>query len=185
MLLICKVLASRTSCDPVHPEFWGRLCVWTEGTEPREEGVSALRANSANGKDLALWKSRHSPEALWVIATYASQKKGWWRATTLKTHEPVPENSERSHGLRWWVSGSRIFLQCRRGRRSGLDPWVGKIPKRRAWHPAPVFLPGKSHGQRSLVGYSPWGCKELDTSERLGTHVWLVSSCCWNKLAQI
>ena len=38
---------------------------------------------------------------------------------------------------------------------------------RRKWQPTPVFLPGKSHGQRSLVGYSPWGCKELDTTERL------------------
>ena len=37
-----------------------------------------------------------------------------------------------------------------------LDPWVGKIPWRRAWQPTPVFLPGKSLGQRSLVGYSPW-----------------------------
>ena len=40
-----------------------------------------------------------------------------------------------------------------------FDPWVGKIPWRRARLPAPVLLPGKSHGQRSLVGYSPWGCK--------------------------
>ena len=37
--------------------------------------------------------------------------------------------------------------------------WVGKIPWRRAWQPTPVFLPGESHGQRSLVGYNPWGCK--------------------------
>ena len=36
-----------------------------------------------------------------------------------------------------------------------VDPWVGEIPWRRAWHPTAVFLPGKSHGQRSLVGYSP------------------------------
>ena len=38
---------------------------------------------------------------------------------------------------------------------------------RRKWQPTPVLLPGKFHGQRSLVGYSPWGCKELDTTERL------------------
>ena len=41
----------------------------------------------------------------------------------------------------------------------------GKIPWRRTWQPIPVFLPGKSHGQRSLAGYSPWGRKELDTAE--------------------
>ena len=44
-----------------------------------------------------------------------------------------------------------------------VDPWVGKIPWRKEW---PVFLPGESHGQRSLVGYSPWGHKELDKTER-------------------
>ena len=42
-----------------------------------------------------------------------------------------------------------------RGKRHGFDPWVGKIPWRRAWQPTPVFLPGESHGQRSLVSYSP------------------------------
>ena len=46
-----------------------------------------------------------------------------------------------------------------------FDPWVGKIPWRRKWQPTPVFLPGESHGQRSLAGYSPWGCKESDTTE--------------------
>ena len=50
---------------------------------------------------------------------------------------------------------------------AGFDPWVGKIPWRRKWQPTPVFLPGESHGQRSLVGYSPWGHKESDTTERL------------------
>ena len=44
---------------------------------------------------------------------------------------------------------------------SGFDPWVGKIPWKRAWQPTPVFLPGKSHKRRSLAGYSPWGCKTV------------------------
>ena len=47
--------------------------------------------------------------------------------------------------------------------RPGFDPWVGKIPWRRAWQPTLVFLLGESHGQRSLAGYSPWGLKESDT----------------------
>ena len=42
------------------------------------------------------------------------------------------------------------------------DPWVGKIPWRRAWQPTPVLLPGESHGQRSLEGYSLWGPRESD-----------------------
>ena len=40
------------------------------------------------------------------------------------------------------------------------DPWVGKIPWSRAWQPTPIFLPGESHGQRSLAGHSPWGHEE-------------------------
>ena len=56
------------------------------------------------------------------------------------------------------------LLQCGR---PGFDPWVRKIPWRRIWQPTPVCLPGKSHEPRSLVGYSPWGCKESDTTERL------------------
>ena len=58
-----------------------------------------------------------------------------------------------------WLSGKEHACQCRR---PGFDPWVGKIPWRRKWQPTPVFLPGESHGQRCLAGYSIWGCKELD-----------------------
>ena len=49
--------------------------------------------------------------------------------------------------------------------RCGLDPWVKKVPCRRAWQPTPVYLPGESHGQKSLAGYRPWGLKELDMTE--------------------
>ena len=52
-------------------------------------------------------------------------------------------------------------------RRLEFHLWVGKIPWRRKCQPTPVFLPGKSHGQRSLEGYSPWGRKESDTTEQL------------------
>ena len=50
--------------------------------------------------------------------------------------------------------------------RPGFDPWVGKIPWRRAWQPTPVFLPGESHGWRSPAGYGPWHRKESDMTER-------------------
>ena len=53
------------------------------------------------------------------------------------------------------ASGKEPICQCRKHKRLGFDPWVRKIPWRRAWQPASVFLPGKSHGQRSLVGYIP------------------------------
>ena len=68
------------------------------------------------------------------------------------------------YGLPWWLRWLSICLQYRR---PGFDPWVWKIPWRRKWQPTPVLLPGKFQGWRNLVGYSPWGCKELDTTERL------------------
>ena len=66
-----------------------------------------------------------------------------------------------------WLSGKEPACQCRR---HGFDPWVGKIPWRGKLHPTPVLLPGKSHGWRSLVGCSPWGREELDTTEQLHFH---------------
>ena len=63
-------------------------------------------------------------------------------------------------------SDGKVCLQCRR---PGFNPGVGKIPWRRKWQSIPVFLPGKSHGWRSLAGYSPWYRKESDTTKQL-TH---------------
>ena len=68
------------------------------------------------------------------------------------------------------ASGKESTWQCRRHWRCMFDPWVGKIPWRRKWQPTPVVFPGKLHGQRSLEGYNPWGCKELGTTEWLNTH---------------
>ena len=63
------------------------------------------------------------------------------------------------------TSGKESACQCRRCKRHEFNPWIGKVLWRRKWQPTPVFLPGKSHGQRSLVGYSPWCHKESDTTE--------------------
>ena len=57
------------------------------------------------------------------------------------------------------------FLGGASGKEQTFQSWVRKIPWRRAWQPTPVLLPGKSHGQRNLVGYSPWSCEESDTTE--------------------
>ena len=73
------------------------------------------------------------------------------------------------------ASSKKSTWQCRRSR---LDPWVRKIPRRRKWQPTPVFLPGKFYGQRSLVGYSPWGRKDLEWLKRLSMHEE------WHRLAE-
>ena len=70
-----------------------------------------------------------------------------------------------------WLSSKESACQCRTCR---FYPWVRKIPSRRKWQPTPLFLPGKSHGQRSLVGYSPWGRREVDTPEWLSTHIYTI-----------
>ena len=63
--------------------------------------------------------------------------------------------------------------QCKR---CGFDPWVRNIPWSRKWQPTPVFLPGKMHGQRSLEGYSPWGCQESNMTEHACTHsTWIAA----------
>ena len=66
-----------------------------------------------------------------------------------------------------WLSGKEFACQCRR---FGFSPWIRKIPWRRKWQPTLIFLPGKFQGQRSLVGYSPRGCKELDMVEQLNMY---------------
>ena len=72
--------------------------------------------------------------------------------------------------LNWWLI--RVCPQCRR---LGFNPWVRKIPWRREGQPAPIFLPGKSHGQRRLAGHSPWGRKKLG-------HDWAINtSTLWMK----
>ena len=74
--------------------------------------------------------------------------------------------------------------------RPGFNPWVRMIPWRREWQPTPVFLPGKSHGQRSLPGYSPWGCKRvghnLVTKPSPSPYPYYSESqaTCWGKLYQ-
>ena len=123
------------------------------------------------------------------------ERKSWalGKSSRISTRLHCPWDTEgRSHGdggqkagqglkleiLEHWLEcvgfpggtgGKEHTCQCRRWKRRGFDPWVGKIPWRRAWQPTLVFLPGESHGQRSLVGYSPWGPTELDTTEWLST----------------
>ena len=81
-----------------------------------------------------------------------------------------------------WLSGEESTCQRRRRR---FKPWVGKIPWKRKWQPALVFLPGKAHRQRSLVGYSPWSHKESDTTKQLSlslrklTWYWKYDSYWW------
>ena len=83
-------------------------------------------------------------------------------------------------GFPWWLRQERIFLQCRR---PGFDLWVRKIHSRREWQPTPVFLPGKSQGQRNLVSHSPWGHKESDATEWLTLLHFLMKKMCIDNIS--
>ena len=74
-------------------------------------------------------------------------------------HQPFPRNSVWVGDL--WLSGKESACQHRRSKRYEFNPWVKKIPWRRKWQSTPIILPGKSHGQRSLVGFGPWDHKRV------------------------
>ena len=85
-------------------------------------------------------------------ATNNPRRKAW---NTSFPHSPQKESTLLTPWLRTSSLSSNEFA-CQY-RRHGFDPWVGKVPWRRAWQPTPVFLPRKSNGQRSLAGCSPLG----------------------------
>ena len=72
--------------------------------------------------------------------------------------------------LPWWLSGQEFACLCRW---CGFEPWVGKMLWQKKWLPTLVFLPGRSHGQRSLAGYSPWGRRRHDWAH---THTYTQSA---------
>ena len=94
-------------------------------------------------------------------ASSVSRPRGLLRVVNSRGHCPIETWQEKicQHGLPWWRPCKEPACQCRR---HGFYPWVRKIPWRRKWSPTPVFFPGKSHKQRSLVGYSPWNHKESE-----------------------
>ena len=111
------------------------------------------------------WGFREISGALWVILERKGRDTPIYSFPTCDafTYNVLIEGFPRQ--LPRWLKGKESACQCRRRRRHQFNPWVRKIPWRRKWQPTPVFLPGKFHGGRSLADYSPWGCKESDTTE--------------------
>ena len=106
-------------------------------------------------------------------SAFSKSRLNIWNFTVHILVKPGLENLEH-HFTSVWDSlvaqTVKCLLPCSRPR---FDPWVGKIPWRRKWQPTAVLLPWEFHGWRSLVGYSWWGRKESDTTERLNfTRVW-------------
>ena len=100
---------------------------------------------------------------LWAVAIFGIPLCIFWLNSTMNFM-----------GFPGGVSGIESTCQCRRCKRHGFNPWVRKISWSRKCQPTPLFLPGKFHGQRSLVVYSPWGCKESDTTEHTYFLIFLI-----------
>ena len=95
-----------------------------------------------------------------------------WFLTLSHTHSHFDLFIFFFRGFPGGASGKESVCQCRRHRRCRFNPWVRKIPWSRKWQLIPIFLPGKFHGQRSLIGYSQWSCQESDTTEWLSTQLY-------------
>ena len=160
-----------------------RACPDPRGACVVEAGLPAVYSRPITVRDSAHWLSLvHSPwsdgpssrKASWTSASVAvclsaRKNKGGGQQETRREVNCLLSIFLEAVGLPRLLSGEESTWQCRWCRRREFASWVRKIPWRRKWQPAPVFLPWKPHGQRSLVGYSLWGRKELETTERL-TH---------------
>ena len=122
-----------------------------------------------NHSTMKYFKFLHSVFSVWKLESLINNSKGLAK-TKLKSKSSswvtfVKCSINCKYSSTW---ASLVAQQCRiclQRRSCRFDPWAGKIPWRRAWQPTPVILSGESHGQRSLVGYNPQGCKESDMTK--------------------
>ena len=104
----------------------------------------------------------------WWTWVWVNSRSWWWtgRPGMLWFMGSQRVGHDWATELNWTDNHSRsMALVVKSHKRPGFYPWVGKIPWGRKWQPTPVLWPGESHGQRSQVGYSPWGRRELDLTE--------------------
>ena len=128
-------------------------------------------------------ESKEELKSLLINVKEDSEKAGL-KLNIQKNEYHLKKKNPEDHGIfsitSWQIEREKVgFLggtsdkestcQCRKLKRCWFNPWVGKISWRRKWQSTSVLLPGKSHGQRILVGYSPRSCKESETTEGL-TH---------------
>ena len=110
-----------------------------------------------------MWESVNLP---WVSNYSYSESQNRKKNNSCLGDEAKIRLNQTAHEAFQVALGSAIKLPANAGDAGDeFHPWVGKSPRRRAWQSTPVFLPGEFHGQRSLVGYSPWGCTESDTTK--------------------
>ena len=145
------------------------ICIFFPVSDSKESACNARDPGSVPGSGRSTGKGNGYSTLIFLPGEFHGQRSlvgysAWghkesdateWTTLSLFTFTGFPGGA----------SGKNPPANSGRHKRLGLDPWVRKIPWRRAWQPIPVFLAGESHGQRSLAAYSPWGLKESDTTE--------------------
>ena len=157
---LCLTLLDPLDCSPpdfsVHGILQTRILEWVviffsrASYRPRDQTQVSCTA----GRFFTNWATRKAFMCLRV----------WVNSIRCKKMNVI-SNRSGLFGLPRWHGGKEYTWQCRKHKRYCFNPRVRKIPWRRKRQATPVFLPEKSHRQRSLVGYSPRGCKELDMTE--------------------
>ena len=133
------------------------------------------------------WVGKIPSRRKWQPLQYSCLRNPMDREALLATVHEVSRvehdwTSNTLMGFRGGTSGTEPACQCRTCKRHGFDPCIGKIPRRRAWQPTPVFLPGESPWTDSLKGYRPRGHKKLYMTEaNEDTHIQLLVIFIWPK----
>ena len=183
-LTLCKSTDCTTPGSSVHEIFQARILEWVAIPFSRESSRPKVQTwdSRTAGRFFTIWATREALlESNIVIFSSVSEGNSYsffsflfFKSRTnhellcqvLRAFHPRTGNSHQSFCplSHWKLAQMIICLQCGR---PGFDPWDGKIPWGRKQQPTPVFLPGESHGERSLAGYSPQALKQLDTTEQL------------------
>ena len=162
------------------PEFnpWVGRISWRRAWQPTpvfllgEFNISSLEPGGLPSMGLQRvepdWVTKHSTARSFYTGYYV---RHWDMAPGLRD---LTAEWSLLHAFTWqnevlMAQQIRICLQCRRHRRWGFNPWIGKIPLSRKWQPTPIFSPGKLHGQRSRTGFSSCGHKEIGLSAHIHT----------------
>ena len=141
--------AAAAAAAPKSLQSCPTLCDPRDGSPPGSSVPGILQARTLEWVAISFsnaWKWRVKGKSLSCVRLLATP----WTAA----HQTSP-----SMGFSRQEYWSGVPLPSPVGWRQRFNPWVGKIPERRKWQPILVFLTGKSHGERSLAGYSPWDCK--------------------------
>ena len=128
-----------------------------------------------NNNQVCCWKINKASKGLCsVFASKSLMLLYTWSHGLLTINLWILTKYSHSRASQVELSGKESACQCRRYRGLRFDPWVRKIPWSKKWQPTLVFLPGKCHEQRSLVGDCPWSLKGSDTDKWLSMHILLI-----------